>query len=1023
MRVPKARVVASAALLVLVGFARSPESLGDTLLDDTRHAFPATHKWFGMVADLQIDQNANSELVPVFSSLRSSLVRNSDGAGQSLSPRLPARADGAHTIALDGAPGFWVRTRELDAQPVRAQLASGVVVYPAAIAGGDLMYKLTPTHVDEYLYLAAPPPSLLRRASVELGPAVLELREASGRVEAVDAQGTARLRVSAPFARAADGTRRQGTIHLQAGVLVSELDLQGLLPPLLVDPDWSTTGTMTVGHWSDAAFLRPDGKVMVVAGCALTGCPSSYAQSGCGQVLADTEVWTQSTGTWTAGPPLQTARYAFSSTQLADGDVLVAGGCTVPGCTEQTASAERFDRTLGQWQPAGTLASARANSATALLRDGRVLVIGGCAGSSCVATVDRYDPTKQTWDAAAALPTARGFGVATLLTDGRVLLSGGCTDSACATQLRDALLYDPSSNTWSAAGLMSSVRAGHTATLIGDGRVLVVGGCADAACKVTLPSVELWSAANGGGSFSAGPTIPGARHNHTATLLDTGEVLIAGGASGASSSLPNATAYVPSLDRWLDVEPMNMDRAYHVAVLLPSHDVMLGGGCNLTTCMPWCELFSPKRLPMLESAPPPLQSDGGVASTTDAATSGGAAGTLAGSAGGSASGGGSGRSGGTQQTTGDGGVSTSQAKPTTPHPARYRSGAAKCATDDMQELACPQTGWPWQDADFQPNARVLSQSAADEVSDPSTHLLWQRDDDGKTYDHEQASAHCAQLVSKRGKQGSWRLPSVVELMTLTDYGRNTPSIDPIFTHTQPNNYWTSTPVASGTTQSWTVKLDFGEVIPVGAAKLLNVKCVRDEGDSLFGPDRLRQAGSLVADGAVVRDEQTGLEWQRKDDGVRRSWQDSLAYCAGLSLAGKDDWHLPNAFELRGLIEYGQAKTAGPVIDPVFQAPKPDIYWTATPNDGIPTLSWSVSFNLGVVDGVTVSGITYARCVRHIASTGSNSSHHPASGCSCRIARGSRPRDTVFGLGLSSALLLAAALRLRSRRRNAAAPHR
>ena len=69
---------------------------------------------------------------------------------------------------------------------------------------------------------------------------------------------------------------------------------------------------------------------MVVAGCALTGCPSTYAQSACGQVLADTEIWEQTSGTWTAGPPLQEARYSFASTPLMGGDFLVAGGCTAP---------------------------------------------------------------------------------------------------------------------------------------------------------------------------------------------------------------------------------------------------------------------------------------------------------------------------------------------------------------------------------------------------------------------------------------------------------------------------------------------------------------------------------------------------------------------------------------------------------------------------------------------------------------------------------------------------------------------
>jgi MYXO-CTERM domain-containing protein len=65
---------------------------------------------------------------------------------------------------------------------------------------------------------------------------------------------------------------------------------------------------------------------------------------------------------------------------------------------------------------------------------------------------------------------------------------------------------------------------------------------------------------------------------------------------------------------------------------------------------------------------------------------------------------------------------------------------------------------------------------------------------------------------------------------------------------------------------------------------------------------------------------------------------------------------------------------------VFQNAKADLYWTSTQNEGIPTLGWTVTFNLGVMDGISVSGLGYARCVRHIeppqASSGSCSCDMP-----------------------------------------------
>jgi hypothetical protein len=89
--------------------------------------------------------------------------------------------------------------------------------------------------------------------------------------------------------------------------------------------------------------------------------------------------------------------------------------------------------------------------------------------------------------------------------------------------------------------------------------------------------------------------------------------------------------------------------------------------------------------------------------------------------------------------------------------------------------------------------------------------------------------------------------------------------------------------------------------------------------------------------------------------------------------------MPNPFELLSIVEYG---SDAPVkLDPLFQEGKGDIYWTGSFNEGIPTLSWSVTFNLGVIDGVTYSGHAYARCVRHLATPA------PVKPCGCSAVEG------------------------------------
>lgn len=77
---------------------------------------------------------------------------------------------------------------------------------------------------------------------------------------------------------------------------------------------------------------------------------------------------------------------------------------------------------------------------------------------------------------------------------------------------------------------------------------------------------------------------------------------------------------------------------------------------------------------------------------------------------------------------------------------------------------------------------------------------------------------------------------------------------------------------------------------------------------------------------TVHDQATQLMWQRQDDATPRSWADALAYCDGLTLAGHQDWRLPNAKELHSIVDYDRI----PAIDPVFKLSDPKTYlWSST----------------------------------------------------------------------------------------------
>jgi hypothetical protein len=101
-----------------------------------------------------------------------------------------------------------------------------------------------------------------------------------------------------------------------------------------------------------------------------------------------------------------------------------------------------------------------------------------------------------TWSAAGSLTTARYIHTATLLLSGQVLVAGGSDGSAA---LASAELYDPATNTWSATGSLATARDQHTATLLPSGQVLVAGGAGNSAALASAERYDLatntWSAA------------------------------------------------------------------------------------------------------------------------------------------------------------------------------------------------------------------------------------------------------------------------------------------------------------------------------------------------------------------------------------------------------------------------------------------------------------------------------------------------------------------------------------------------
>src|ERR1700693_1748055 len=320
------------------------------------------------------------------------------------------------------------------------------------------------------------------------------------------------------------------------------------------------------------AFLRV---AAAVAAMLLLGVGVAWirtAQSPAGQVI----------GTWSSVPAMGFGRGYHTATLLPNAKVLVVAESQ---SNHILASAELYDPRTRTWSPAGTLRMARSLHTATLLNSGKVLVVGGSPiqpmylGS--LATAELYDPQTNSWALAASMHTPRSYHTATLLTDGRVLVVGGieATNDVTGRVLASTELYDPVANSWTVGMPMSVARAKHTAILLADHRVLVIGGTnADYfAFSGYFRTAELYDPATQ--SWSPAASMSYARINATSTPLPDGRVLVVGD-DGVNER--TAEIFDPISGQWLPIPDPAVGRAEHIAVELRDGTVLVAGGIGQT---------------------------------------------------------------------------------------------------------------------------------------------------------------------------------------------------------------------------------------------------------------------------------------------------------------------------------------------------------------------------------------------------------------------------------------------------------
>jgi hypothetical protein len=363
--------------------------------------------------------------------------------------------------------------------------------------------------------------------------------------------------------------------------------------------------------------------------------------------------------------------------------------------------------------------------------------------------------------------------------------------------------------------------------------------------------------------------------------------------------------------------------------------------------------------------------------------------------------------------------------------AGFTGPGTSCWSNDYAEWSPPPDG-P-QEGEY----RVSADGVV--VVDTITGLAWQRqmdptpcpaDDAGAgACNWAEANAYCASLNATgpsglKGTQG-WRLPSVVELVSLVNYYDGTPTIDTSpFPATPLAAFWAHTADAMDSTQAWTVSFSSGAVATQGLTLTSAVRCVTSSpppvptptcgtlglpccyADSC-GADLACVAGtcltdvafaqgstpvdsppeaqmSVSSDGTLVTDPATGLHWQRQifanpcpadaDAGGANggcTWLDAQSYCASLNAAGlggiTSGWRAPSNVELLSIANY--AITAPAIDTALFPDTPLGAFWTQTPYALAGGQGWTVEFNLGQALPAATTTVLPVRCVSASAPSG------------------------------------------------------
>jgi len=340
---------------------------------------------------------------------------------------------------------------------------------------------------------------------------------------------------------------------------------------------FSSTGDMLSRRGGHTATLLTNGKVLFTGG---------FTEYVTDRTLSSAELYDPQTGRFEAVASMSAKRSWHNATRLDDGRVLIVGGFDnrVPVFGTYLSSAEIFNPASGSFSPVSAMSIPRIWFSSTKLQDGTVLIAGGSDGyDRWTGAAEIYNPHSQTFTAVGSMSVPRWITQSALMDNGHVLFPGGNIRSDVSTTSSE--VYSLLTQSFAITSAMNTARQGATVTALRSGNVLVAGGVAGGVNNaIFLNTAELYASSTGQFSPVVG-RMTSPRYNHTATLLADGRVLLVGGSGSAGQTLLTAELYAGTglnQSNFLDefngtvIDPAKWTRVLHPT--LPGTSATVAGG-------------------------------------------------------------------------------------------------------------------------------------------------------------------------------------------------------------------------------------------------------------------------------------------------------------------------------------------------------------------------------------------------------------------------------------------------------------